>query len=58
MPAIAYWPGRIAPGTSTHQLASTMDLLPTISGITGAPLPDVTLDGVDMAPILFEQKQV
>ena len=57
VPAIAYWPGRIKPGKTT-QLASTLDILPTISALTGAPLPEVILDGVDMAPILFKQDQV
>ncbi|KAJ8245383.1 hypothetical protein GJAV_G00270160 [Gymnothorax javanicus] len=51
-PAIAHWPGRIRPGV-THELASTLDLLPTIAGIAGAKLPNVQLDGVDMREILF-----
>ncbi|XP_072097229.1 arylsulfatase A [Mobula birostris] len=51
-PAIAYWPGQIAPGV-THELASTLDILPTIASLTGAKLPRVKLDGYDMGDILF-----
>uniref|UniRef100_A0ACB8FL84 Uncharacterized protein n=1 Tax=Sphaerodactylus townsendi TaxID=933632 RepID=A0ACB8FL84_9SAUR len=51
-PALAYWPGRVAPGV-THELASTLDLLPTLAALAGAPLPNVTLDGFDLSPILF-----
>ncbi|XP_061108607.1 arylsulfatase A [Conger conger] len=52
VPAIAYWPGAIRPGV-THELASTLDLLPTIAGLAGAKLPRVQLDGFDMSDILF-----
>ncbi|XP_024235397.1 arylsulfatase A [Oncorhynchus tshawytscha] len=50
-PAIAYWPGTITPGV-THELASTLDIMPTIAGLAGAKLPMVQLDGVDMTDIL------
>ncbi|XP_046890404.1 arylsulfatase A isoform X1 [Hypomesus transpacificus] len=50
-PAIAYWPGTIRAGV-THELASTLDILPTIAGFAGAKLPSVQLDGVDMTDIL------
>ncbi|XP_060632309.2 arylsulfatase A [Anolis sagrei] len=51
-PAIAYWPGRIAPGV-THELASILDILPTVASIAGVALPNVTLDGYDLSPVLF-----
>ena len=57
VPAVAYWPGRITPGV-TREIASHMDLLPTIANIAGAPLPEVILDGVDMANILFKHGKV
>ena len=40
------------------QLAATLDLFPTIAPLAGATLPNVTLDGFDMAPILFENGMV
>lgn len=51
-PAVAFWPGHIAPGV-THELASSLDLLPTLASLAGAPLPNVTLDGVDLSPLLL-----
>ncbi|XP_074684300.1 arylsulfatase A isoform X1 [Strix aluco] len=51
-PAVAYWPGRIAPGV-THELASTLDILPTVAALAGAALPRVALDGYDLSPVLF-----
>ena len=35
-----------------------MDVFPTVMNLVGGKLPDVTLDGVDMAPILFDNKEV
>ncbi|XP_061493953.1 arylsulfatase A isoform X2 [Rhineura floridana] len=55
-PAVAYWPGRIAPGV-THELASTLDILPTVAALTGAPLPNVTLDGYDLSSLLFGSRK-
>ncbi|NWS87928.1 ARSA Arylsulfatase, partial [Toxostoma redivivum] len=51
-PALAYWPGRIAPGV-THELGSTLDILPTLSALAGAALPKVALDGFDLSPLLL-----
>ncbi|XP_047451647.1 arylsulfatase A [Mugil cephalus] len=53
-PAIAYWPGIIKPGV-THEMASTLDILPTIAHLAGAKLPPVMLDGVDMTDLLIHQ---
>ncbi|XP_061677646.1 arylsulfatase A isoform X2 [Syngnathoides biaculeatus] len=50
-PAIAFWPGTITPGV-THELASTLDILPTIARLAGARAPPVALDGFDMTDIL------
>ncbi|XP_041257016.1 arylsulfatase A [Onychostruthus taczanowskii] len=51
-PALAYWPGRIAPGV-THELASTLDILPTLAALAGAAPPRVALDGFDLSPLLL-----
>lgn len=53
--AIAWWPEQISPGRRSSDLAATVDLLPTIAKITGATMPKVTLDGVDMSEILFNK---
>jgi arylsulfatase A-like enzyme len=53
-PAIAWWPGRVAPGVVSQELSATMDLFVTGLTLAGVPVPtDRVIDGVDMAPILF-----
>ncbi len=53
VPGIAWWPGRIAAGT-THLPASTMDLFSTSLALAGAALPqDRAIDGIDLSPVLF-----
>jgi arylsulfatase A-like enzyme len=50
---IAWWPGKIPPGTSTDAITSMMDILPTFAKLAGAKLPaDRKLDGVDLWPVL------
>jgi len=53
VPMIACWPEHIPAGTQNAQVASTMDVLPTLAGICGAEIPrDRTLDGCDILPLL------
>jgi hypothetical protein len=52
VPAIMRWPGRIAPGSVSSELASTIDVLPTIAAVTGAALPQRAIDGVSILPLL------
>ena len=55
VPAIACWPGRIKPGTVTHQTALGMDLFATMASVAGAKLPaGLALDGVDLRPMLVD----
>ena len=56
VPAIAWWPGRIKPGTSTDALSITLASCRILS-VAGIEKPkNRTLDGVDLSPVLFEQK--
>jgi arylsulfatase A-like enzyme len=56
VPGIAWMPGRVKPGV-TSEIAGTLDLFATALALGGAPLPkDVTFDGRDLAPLLFESK--
>ena len=58
-PAIAWWPGRIEPGTVTDQLAVSLDLMPTMLELGGGSLPEGhKLDGVSLAPVLLEGKSL
>ena len=52
VPCIIRWPGRITAGSVSHQLAATIDILPTIASITGAALPARPIDGVSIQAIL------
>ena len=44
--------------TLSLQLAATLDLFPTLVKLVGADLPNVTIDGIDMSPILFGDGKV
>ena len=53
VPCIVRWPGTIAPGRTTSELATAMDLYPTLASACGATIPaDRTIDGRDISPIL------
>ncbi len=52
VPFLARWPGRIPAGAVQHEPAMTIDLLPTIARIVGAPLPPLPIDGLDILPLL------
>ena len=54
VPGIAWWPGRIAPGSETQAVASQLDLLPTLLDFAGVPVPQgLQLDGYSMRDILL-----
>ncbi len=55
-PCIMRWPGKIPAGSECRQLAATLDLLPTVAALSGAKLPALRIDGVDIAPLLFAKK--
>lgn len=53
VPFIIRWPGEIPAGTVSNEVATTMDMLPTIANIVGAGLSDDRIiDGYDIWPIL------
>ncbi|HSI65451.1 MAG TPA: sulfatase [Candidatus Saccharimonadia bacterium] len=50
---IAWWPGKVAAGTSTDAITSMMDVLPTLAKLGGGKVPtDRKIDGVDIWPVL------
>lgn len=56
VPMIARWPGKIAPGRVSHEIAATVDVLPTFAKIAGGQAPtDRIIDGKDIRPLLFEK---
>lgn len=55
VPCIARWPGRIPENTVVREPAIMMDWFPTIAGVTGTKLPEHTIDGRDIWPLLTQQ---
>jgi arylsulfatase A-like enzyme len=54
-PTVAWWPGRIEPGTQTIAFATTMDLYQTVLGLAGVEPPEELIyDGRDMREVLID----
>jgi arylsulfatase A-like enzyme len=57
-PCVMRWPGKIRTGSECHEVAATIDLLPTLAKLAGAPLPSRKIDGLDIGPLMFGDAQV
>ena len=55
-PFIARMPGKIAPGTTSDVLTTSVDFMPTAADLAGVPHP-ARLDGISILPTLLGQKQ-
>jgi arylsulfatase A-like enzyme len=54
VPLFIQWKDRIEAGTTVPQIASAMDLLPTLTDLTGIEFnPEKSLDGTSLKPLLF-----
>jgi len=53
-PGIFWMPGRIPAGQVSSEIATTMDVLPTIAHLAGARLPEKRIDGHDIWPLLTD----
>ncbi|MCU0537702.1 MAG: sulfatase-like hydrolase/transferase, partial [Hydrococcus sp. Prado102] len=54
VPTLAWWPGKIAPGSLSDTVTGTIDLLPTAVALAGAQVPaEPTIDGRDISPLLL-----
>ena len=56
-PFLARFPGRIPKGLVCKGVSGTVDILPTVARLTGAPLPKAPLDGIDIWPLLTGEQQ-
>jgi arylsulfatase A-like enzyme len=53
-PLFVRWPGHIKPGSKLQPIAAAIDLLPTLTELSGTPVADSKpLDGVSLAPLLL-----
>ena len=54
VPTLAWWPGKIAPKSTSDAVAGTIDLLPTLVALAGGKVPaEPVIDGRDLSPVLF-----
>jgi arylsulfatase A-like enzyme len=56
VPCLMKWPAVIPAGIVSSKIAPTIDLLPTIAEISGATLPKKQIDGVNILPLLKNDK--
>ena len=55
MPCIVRWPGKVPAATTCDELCTMMDILPTISTLAGAAIPqDTIIDGKNVWPLWLE----
>lgn len=57
VPMIAQWKGTIPAGAVCNEVASTIDLLPTIAYLSDGDLPEETIDGKNIWPLLAGKKK-
>ncbi len=58
VPAIATWPGKIKEGSVSDQTLISLDLMPTMLSLSGIDPGAYDLDGIDLTPLLLEQKEL
>jgi len=52
IPLIMSWKGHIPAGIICNNISSTIDILPTLSAVSGSDLPVKRIDGVSLLPLL------
>lgn len=53
IPFMIRWPGQVKPGTQITTPVITLDLMPTLTGMAGIPLPKLAgTDGMNLVPLL------
>ena len=57
VPTIMKWPNIIPFGSVSNQMASTIDLLPTIANVVSTKLPNHIIDGIDITSVLKGDKK-
>lgn len=52
-PLIVYWPGKVRPGTTTDEVVTSIDFLPTFLQLAGCKAPP-KCDGLSLLPVLTD----
>jgi len=52
VPFLIRWPGKIKAGRDIDTLAAHIDILPTLAGFAGAPIPEKQVEGRSLLPLL------
>ncbi len=56
-PTLAWWPGHVSAGTVVDEMATTMDLMPTLAGLAGSQAPaERIIDGKDISALLLGEE--
>lgn len=59
VPAIMVWPGKIPANSANSTMLTSMDLMPTLSKIAGANIPDkIVMDGIDISEVLMNPNSI
>ena len=58
VPAIAWWPGKIEAGAESDEPLISLDVMPTLLKLAGAPAPEKKLDGVDILPVILQSESL
>ena len=53
VPTLMQWTGKIPAGTTCDELASTIDIFPTVAKLIDGELPSHKIDGKDIRPLMF-----
>lgn len=51
-PTVMWWPGKIPAGAVCSEVAASIDVLPTLAGLSGGALPERKIDGKDIWPLM------
>ena len=51
-PTVMWWPGQIPAGEVCHEVAASIDVLPTLARLCGGQLPEWPIDGHDIWPLM------
>lgn len=51
-PTVMWWPGKIPAGAVCSEVAASIDIMPTLAGLSGGELPKRKIDGADIWPLI------